>query len=152
MRCRVSMRLLLPGGRGTKPGRWSRRSRQKACGSRHGERGEPRHFPTAGGQGDRLNPWHLVYDGYDPAQERLREALTTLGNGFFATRGAWPEARAGEVHYPGTYVAGCYDRRVSCVAGVAVENEDLVNLPNWLPVNFRAEDGDWFDPEHGDIL
>lgn len=99
-----------------------------------------------------MNPWHLVYDGYDPAQERLREALTTLGNGFFATRGAWPEARASEVHYPGTYVAGCYDRRVSCVAGVAVENEDLVNLPNWLPVNFRAEGGEWFVPERGDVL
>jgi len=25
--------------------------------------------------------WTLVYDGYDPAQETLREALCTVGNG-----------------------------------------------------------------------
>lgn len=99
-----------------------------------------------------MNPWILVYDGFDPAQERLREALTTLGNGFFATRGAWPEVTAGQTHYPGTYVAGCYNRLTSQVAGVAVENEDLVNAPNWLPLTFRAEGGQWFDGDNAEIL
>jgi trehalose/maltose hydrolase-like predicted phosphorylase len=80
-----------------------------------------------------VNPWTLVYDGFDPLDERLREALCTLGNGYFATRGAAPEAAADAVHYPGTYVAGCYNRLVSRVAGREVENEDLVNVPNWLP-------------------
>ena len=32
--------------------------------------------------------WSLVYDGFDPAREGIREALCTLGNGYFATRGA----------------------------------------------------------------
>lgn len=32
--------------------------------------------------------WTWAYEGYDPAGERLREALCTLGNGYFATRGA----------------------------------------------------------------
>ena len=41
-----------------------------------------------------------------PAQERLREALCTVGNGYLATRGAAPESVADGVHYPGTYVAG----------------------------------------------
>ncbi|NJP82910.1 glycoside hydrolase family 65 protein, partial [Streptomyces sp. AA8] len=76
--------------------------------------------------------WTWEYEGYDPDSERLRESLCTLGNGYFATRGAAPESRAGLVHYPGTYAAGCYDRRVSTVAGRSVENEDMVNLPNWL--------------------
>ena len=36
------------------------------------------------------------YQGYDPGQEGLREALCTLGNGYFATRGALPHRdRAG---------------------------------------------------------
>lgn len=92
------------------------------------------------------------YEGYDPAEERLREALCTLGNGYFATRGAAPECDAGPHHYPGTYAAGCYDRLVSRVADRQVENEDLVNLPNWLPLRFRfpSEDGvraSWWSPD-----
>jgi steroid delta-isomerase-like uncharacterized protein len=35
-----------------------------------------------------MRDWTLEYEGYDPAQERLRESLCTLGNGYFATRGA----------------------------------------------------------------
>ncbi|MFE7754065.1 glycoside hydrolase family 65 protein [Streptomyces sp. NPDC057418] len=96
------------------------------------------------------------YEGYDPAQERLRETLCTLGNGFFATRGAAPECAADEVHYPGTYVAGCYDRLVSHVAGRYVENEDMANLPNWLPLRFRllGPQGPlpWFTPDSSSLL
>jgi trehalose/maltose hydrolase-like predicted phosphorylase len=45
------------------------------------------------------------------------------------------------MHYPGTYLAGGYNRLVSEVAGRKVENEDLVNMPNWLPLTFRIDDG-----------
>ncbi|WP_073952185.1 glycoside hydrolase family 65 protein [Streptomyces kebangsaanensis] len=93
-----------------------------------------------------------AYDGYDPAQERLREALCTLGNGRFATRGALPECDADDVHYPGTYVAGCYNRLVSHVAGRRVENEDMVNVPNWLPLRFRLADGPWLTPDTATVL
>ncbi|HEV8652877.1 MAG TPA: beta-phosphoglucomutase family hydrolase [Actinomycetes bacterium] len=95
--------------------------------------------------------WTLAYEGFDPATEGLREALCTLGNGYFATRGAAPEARADGVHYPGTYVAGCYNRLVTEMAGRAVENEDLVNVPNWLPLTFQAVGGDWFEPGAADL-
>ncbi|MFD7994832.1 glycoside hydrolase family 65 protein [Streptomyces mexicanus] len=97
-------------------------------------------------------PGTWEYEGYDPAQERLREALCTLGNGCFATRGALPECAADEVHYPGTYVAGCYNRLVSHVAGRQVENEDLVNLPNWLPLRFRPVGDPWLTPEGATVL
>ncbi|MFI9489248.1 glycoside hydrolase family 65 protein [Promicromonospora sp. NPDC052451] len=86
----------------------------------------------------------LSYEGFDPAAEGLREALCTLGNGYVATRGAAPESSADGVHYPGTYLAGCYDRLISVVAGATVENEDLVNMPNWLPLRFRIPGQDWF--------
>jgi len=99
-----------------------------------------------------VSDWTLRYDGFAPAQEGLREALCTLGNGYVATRGAAPESHADGVHYPGTYVAGCYDRLVSEVAGRSVENEDLVNLPNWLPVGFRVEGGRLFDPAQAELL
>ena len=63
------------------------------------------------------HPWLLVYEGFDPAHEGHREALTTLGNGYMATRGAAPEHRAGEIHYPGSYLAGVYNRLASVVQG-----------------------------------
>lgn len=95
--------------------------------------------------------WTLVYDGFDPARQGLREALCALGNGYFVTRGALPEAVADGVHYPGTYVAGLYNRLVSDVAGRDVENEDLVNVPNWLPLQFRISGGPWFDVQQADV-
>jgi len=92
-----------------------------------------------------MNDWVLDYDHFEPRQEGLREALCTLGNGYFASRGAAPEARADDVHYPGSYLAGGYNRLVTHIAGADVENEDLVNLPNWLVLSFRIGDGPWFD-------
>ncbi|MFF2652528.1 glycoside hydrolase family 65 protein [Streptomyces sp. NPDC058045] len=89
---------------------------------------------------DRVTDWTWEYEGYDVKQVRLRESLCTLGNGYFATRGALPECTADGVHYPGTYVAGCYNRLTSTVTGHRVENEDMVNVPNWLPLRFRALD------------
>jgi trehalose/maltose hydrolase-like predicted phosphorylase len=76
--------------------------------------------------------WKLVYEGFEPEQEGLREALCTLGNGYFATRGAAEESDAGG-----------YNRLATDIAGRTIENEALVNLPNWLPLRFRPEGGDW---------
>ncbi|MGQ4388654.1 glycoside hydrolase family 65 protein [Streptomyces sp. SAS_270] len=99
-----------------------------------------------------MTGWTWEYEGYEPADERLRESLCTLGNGYFATRGALPECGADEVHYPGTYVAGCYNRLTSGVAGHQVENEDLVNVPNWLPLRFRLAGQQWVTPDTATVL
>jgi len=89
--------------------------------------------------------WSQVYEEFDPAREGIREALCTLGNGYFATRGAAVWACADDTHYPGTYLAGGYNRIRTEIAGRVVENEDLVNFPNWLSLGFRIADGEWFD-------
>jgi len=89
--------------------------------------------------------WSLVYEEFDESKEGIREALCTLGNGYFATRGAAAGAVADAVHYPGTYLAGGYNRLRTEIAGRVVENEDLVNFPNWLALQFRIGDGHWFD-------
>jgi len=91
-----------------------------------------------------MSVWTLTYQGFDPDQEGLREALCTLGNGVLGARGAAPEARADEVHYPGTYRAGVFNRLTDHVDDVAVTNESMVNLPNWLLLQFRVDDGPWF--------
>jgi trehalose/maltose hydrolase-like predicted phosphorylase/beta-phosphoglucomutase-like phosphatase (HAD superfamily) len=96
--------------------------------------------------------WTLTYDGFDPGRQGLREALCAVGNGYFVTRGALPEAGADEVNYPGTYVAGLYNRARTEIAGRMVENEDLVNVPNWLPLGFRVTGGPWFDVASAEVL
>ncbi|QCB95775.1 HAD family hydrolase [Arthrobacter sp. PAMC25564] len=90
------------------------------------------------------HPWLLVYEGFDPAHEGHREALTTLGNGYLATRGAAPEHRAGEVHYPGTYLAGIYNSLHSVVQGQETVDEHMVNIPDWLPLDVRIEGAGWW--------
>ncbi|MEE9146184.1 MAG: glycoside hydrolase family 65 protein, partial [Candidatus Tectomicrobia bacterium] len=99
-----------------------------------------------------MTDWRLIYNAFDAAQERLRETLCTLGNGYFATRGAAEEAVADDVHYPGTYLAGGYNRLETEMAGQVIENEDFVNLPNWLCLTFRLEHGEWFDLKAVDVL
>jgi alpha,alpha-trehalase len=99
-----------------------------------------------------MDNWKLIYEDFHPSKESLREALCTLGNGYFATRGAASESEADEIHYPGTYLAGGYNRLKTDIAGRVVENEDLVNMPNWLLTKFRPEGGEWFNLMSVDIL
>lgn len=96
--------------------------------------------------------WDFTYDGYDPQSEKLRESLCTVGNGYFATRGAAPESKADQVHYPGTYAAGVYNRLVDDVSGAEIDNESLVNLPNWHALTFRVDGGSWFDIDRVKVL
>jgi trehalose/maltose hydrolase-like predicted phosphorylase len=103
------------------------------------------------------SPWKIVYDEYLPEHEHLREALCTLGNGYFACRGAAEEAPASHdfeqnPHYPGTYLAGCFNRLKSEVSGEVIENESLVNWPNPLYLSFINEDGNDFSLSDVEIL
>ena len=100
----------------------------------------------------RAGAWTLFYDDYDPDSEKLRESLCTVGNGFFATRGCAPEAVAGPTHYPGTYVAGLFNRLQDDRPGMTLVNESLVNTPNWLPLTFRIDGGPWFDVDAVELL
>ncbi|HKK22706.1 MAG TPA: hypothetical protein VJ947_03385, partial [Pseudohaliea sp.] len=98
------------------------------------------------------DPWTLTYEGYVPGQQGLRESLCALGNGHFVTRAAATDVEAGDIHYPGTYLAAGYDRLTTPIGDTAVENESLVNLPNWLPLKVRIEDGAWLHPEDTEVL
>ena len=91
-----------------------------------------------------MNGFAFAYEGFDPAGEGLREALTSTGNGFLCARGAAEWEDADGVHYPGTYAHGVYNRETTVLGGHPVLNEDLVNLPNWLVLKLRIEGGDAF--------
>jgi alpha,alpha-trehalase len=98
------------------------------------------------------NPWSVTFENYNPEDEPLREALCTVGNGHFATRGCPPESVVGDLHYAGTYAAGVYNRLTDQIDGRTITNESLVNLPNWLPLTFRIDDGPWFDIDDAELL
>jgi trehalose/maltose hydrolase-like predicted phosphorylase len=99
-----------------------------------------------------MKNWKLIYDHFVPEEEPLRETLTTLGNGYFGTRGAACEMRASKIHYPGTYVAGIYNELPTNISGKTIYNEDFVNCPNWLMFNYRINDGPWFEYSKVKIL
>lgn len=99
-----------------------------------------------------MESWNLVFNDLNLKDERLREAIFTLGNGYFASRGAFEEASRDTFHYPGTYLAGGYNRLKSEIHHHIIENEDLVNWPNWLCLNFCYPDEDWFDLKKVNIL
>ena len=45
-----------------------------------------------------------------------------------------------------------YNRLFDTVSGVTIDNESLVNLPNWLPLTFRIDGGEWFDIDNVTVL
>ncbi|OQY00667.1 MAG: hypothetical protein B6I26_07025 [Desulfobacteraceae bacterium 4572_130] len=104
--------------------------------------------------------WSHIYGNFSPEKEGIRESLCALGNGYFVTRGAAPEAETRKtksitecnIHYPGTYLAGGYNRVKTKLNNKIIENEDLVNMPNWLCLKFRILDGDWFQLKDVKIL
>ena len=99
------------------------------------------------------SPWALEYLKFEPGEEKLREALCTLGNGYLGTRGAFTESTVSRIHYPGTYMAGVYNKLESQVSGKTITNEDLVNCPNWLPLTFKtADDSEWILPTADNIV
>lgn len=114
---------------------------------------EPSAAPRPAAEPDpAIDPWVLRYTGFDPASEGHREALCTLGNGYWGTRGAAPEEDAGAAHYPGTYLAGVYNRVRTQIGSRTLEDEHMVNAPNWLPLRFRVADGQWFRLRSANLL
>ena len=97
-------------------------------------------FHTRNAVDERRVPWNgftLTYEGYEPVEEGLREALTSTATGTLQ-RGAAEWEDADDVHYPGTYAHGVYNRETTILGGRPVLNEDLVKPPQLA----RAEAAD----------
>ena len=90
--------------------------------------------------------WNLTYDRFKPEEEKLRETLCTVGNGYLGTRGAFEGAYASGSHYPGTYIAGIFNKVSTRIQGRDIYNNDFVNCPNWHLIEFKIGRGDFINP------
>lgn len=100
----------------------------------------------------REKDWTVTYVGFDPGEQRLREALTTLGNGHFGTRGSATECSEPGVFYPGNYIAGVFNELPTKISGKTVYNDDMVNCPNWMFLRFRVGNNRWVIPTTESVL
>lgn len=96
--------------------------------------------------------WELSYRGFDPGEEKLRETLCTVGNGYLGTRGCFAGENASFNFYPGTYLAGVFNKRTTNLHGRDIVNNDFVNCPNWLPIEFRIGKGEFISPLKMELL
>ena len=81
----------------------------------------------------------LAYEGFDPQDEGLREALTSTGNGYFCTRGSAEWEEANDAHYPGTYAHGLYNRETSILGGRGGFGGSIVGALIWIVPDRRIE-------------
>ena len=107
--------------------------------------------PVCGRPSATGDPWLLVYDDADPSLEGTREALCTLGNGFWASRGSVLGVVADGTHYPGTYLAGVYNRLTTDLDGRQVDDEQLVNAPDWSSLTMVAA-GSFLGPDSPSLV
>ncbi|MFW6312767.1 MAG: HAD family hydrolase, partial [Spirochaetota bacterium] len=97
--------------------------------------------------------WCLTYRGFHDEEERLREALTTVGNGYFGTRGSLPsESIDDNVHNPGTYIAGLFNEATTRVQDRDIVNNDFVNCPNWTKTTVHVADGPALSPHCCEVI
>ncbi|BDQ33640.1 beta-phosphoglucomutase family hydrolase [Pseudodesulfovibrio portus] len=96
--------------------------------------------------------WSLSYHGFEPGDEKLRETMTTVGNGYLGTRGAYECECSSYYFYPGTYISGVFNKTPSMVQGREIWNNDFVNCPNWLPVEYKIGAGDYTSPLSMEVL
>lgn len=95
------------------------------------------------GPGPSQDPWLFLDPDEDDEREGVRETLFSLGNGYLATRGARAWEEDDGRHYPGTYFAGVFDRISTTVDGREVDEDAIVNAPNWLAFTLSMAGGPW---------
>jgi beta-phosphoglucomutase family hydrolase len=96
--------------------------------------------------------WNLAYNDFNPGEEKLRETMTAVGNGYMGTRGSYEGENASDDHYPGTYIAGVYNKPGTMVGGKRIYNNDFVNCPNWTSIEFAVGMAPYMSPLKMTIL
>ena len=100
------------------------------------------------------DPWNVVQDGFDPAQNRVFESLFSLGNGHFGGRGNHEEQYSGDT-LRGNYLAGIYYPDPTRVGwwknGYPDYFAKVLNAPDWKALHITV-DGDALDLATADVV
>ena len=105
--------------------------------------------------GKSFQGWALRYEGFVPHQGRAdAKPSAPWATGTSPPGGRPPRPRADEIHYPGTYVAGVFNRRQHGDRRPhRREREHRQSPPTGCPRGFRIDDGAWFGPRwDGEVL
>lgn len=91
---------------------------------------------------NQTNPWQIVETEFDPAGQRARETVFSIGNGYLGTRGTFEEG------YPN-------DQAVTLINGIfddaPVVYTELANTPDWTSLDVLL-DGERFNLDSGKLL
>jgi maltose phosphorylase len=93
------------------------------------------------------DPWTIVEEGFDPAQQRVAESVFSLGNEFMGVRGYFEEGYGGD-HLLGSYFNHLYElmdiRHDQLFKGFVTQGAAMVNAVDWLFTRLRV-DGEVLD-------
>jgi len=88
-----------------------------------------------------VDPWCIIEDKFDPANQRASESIFSLGNGRMGQRANFEEAYTGN-SLPGFYIAGIYYPDKTRVGwwknGYPDYFAKVLNAPNWIGINVIA--------------
>ncbi len=102
--------------------------------------------------GAEKDQWQISYHDYNTSNEKSREAMLTVGNGYMGIRGCMVEQAEDKFNYPATYIAGLYNTLPTRIADRDIYNEDFVRIPDGLNVFFKIDDNPVFNLHDSKIL
>lgn len=97
----------------------------------------------------------FAVDGLDPDKVGDRETLFSTANGYWGTRASLPGTVDDDVNYPGSYLAGVFNRVNSDLtesAGLILESEHVPNIPDWTYLTVTDDSGVTLLPNENRIL
>ncbi len=91
----------------------------------------------------KIDPWCIIEEGFNPANNCASESIFSLGNGRFGQRANFEEQYTGET-LQGNYLAGVYYPDKTKVGwwknGYPEYFAKVLNAPNWIGINIQVED------------
>lgn len=82
--------------------------------------------------------WTVNTTNASPEHRRYLETIFTVGNGYLASRGTFPELDDGQHSRPATYLAGLFEHLDD-----PMKPPRLLTLPDWTPISIRRNGAEW---------
>jgi maltose phosphorylase len=88
----------------------------------------------------KIDPWRIIEENFNPANNRISESLFSIGNGRMGQRANFEEQYSGDT-LQGTYIGGVYYPDKTKVGwwkiGYPEYFAKVINAPNWIGLNLE---------------